>query len=61
MIGDHPSDDGATQVILTLKFEFKRVFGLARPAAPAAALISTAAADESEPNPAKFLALTFNE
>ena len=61
MIGDPPSDDGATQVILTLKFEFKRVLGLARPAVLAAAKISTVAADESELNPAKFLALTFNE
>jgi hypothetical protein len=56
VIGDPPSDDGATQVILTLKFEFKRVLGLARPAVPPAALITTA--DESEPNPAKLRALT---
>lgn len=31
MIGEPPSDNGAYQVILTLSFEFKRVFGLAKP------------------------------
>jgi len=59
VIGDPPSDIGATQVIFTLKFEFKRVLGLAIAEATAAALISTA--DEWEPNPTKLRALTLNE
>jgi len=42
VIGDPPSDIGATQVIFTLKFEFKRVLGLAIAEATAAALIATA-------------------
>jgi len=51
-----PPFDGATQLMVTLVFEFTVVVGAAGTLGIAAALIDTS--DESGPSPTRFLAVT---